>query len=110
MPNKRPQQARENAIKYLKPPSIEQIASFLKEIGITRRRFENYHNLPRGTLTHVWMGRIDLPKSYWHIIYEKIVPTYGEGYTQMSRVKTSKKRVSQKKIKKENHSRLENIE
>lgn len=91
----------ENERKYLKSPTFQQVDEFVKELGVTYASFERYFGIAEGTIRKMKDPR-PLPARHWHIIYEKIVPTYGIGFNnpeydpKIYKKKTRKK----KKIKK----------
>ena len=70
----------DNLTKYLKSPTLEQVEEFRLELGITKLQFERYYGMPRRTLNKLITDTGGLPVKFWHIIYEKIVPTYGIGF------------------------------
>lgn len=60
----------ENNFKYLSAPTIEQIESVVKAVGVSEAQFERYYNLYDGAITHVRIGFRQLPAHYWHIFFE----------------------------------------
>lgn len=94
-----------NITTYLKHPSPEEILAFVKELGVSCYQFERFFGIPNGTLKHVALGTHNLPARYWHIIYEKQIPSYGAGiYNELPVSKTVIKTVS----KKVSHSTVNN--
>lgn len=78
---------KENSRKYLKPPTLLQIESFISELGISASAFERFYGVPYGTIRKIrngYQGR-ELPMRFWHIIYEKIVPAYGIGFLKITK-------------------------
>lgn len=69
-------------LKYLKPPTHEQIFGFIEELGVHTAQFERYYKMPTGILRQVKGGHKPLPVKYWPIFYQRIVPQYGIGYQQ----------------------------
>lgn len=69
-------------LKYLKPPSFEQIFGFIDELGVHWAQFERYYKMSTGILRQVKGGYKPLPVKYWPIFYQRIVPQYGIGYQQ----------------------------
>lgn len=69
-----------NVKKYLRQPTVQEVDSFIKELGITDVQFERFYKIPPKTMARFRMGFRPFPKKYWHFVYEKIVPTYGIGY------------------------------
>lgn len=63
--------------KYLKPPSHEEIFSFISELGVTYTQFERYYSIPYSVIRSIKCGNRHLPVKFWPIIYERIVPQYG---------------------------------
>lgn len=66
-----------NLRKYLKAPTIEQVSSFIKELGVSDVQFERFYEMKIGTMKKLRSGYRNLPRKFWHFIYEKKVPTYG---------------------------------
>jgi hypothetical protein len=71
-----------NVKKYLKAPTAEQVIEFVEEVGVSDLQFERFYEMSNETIKNVRRGYRQLPKKYWHFIYEKIVPTYGISYTK----------------------------
>jgi hypothetical protein len=69
--------ALENKELYLRAPTWEEIESFVKECKVTIPQFERYFSIPPKTLYEIRYGSRNLPAAYWHVIYEKKIPTYG---------------------------------
>ncbi len=64
-----------NLKKFAKPPTAEQIDNFLKEIDIKQYRYERIVGMRRGTFHDAKIGYRSLPIKYWHLVYNKIIPT-----------------------------------
>lgn len=84
---------------YLKEPEIEQIMAFINELGVSMTRFERFYGIPIGTIRQVKCGNTPLSPKYWHIIYEKVVPTYGVGYSKYFKEKNKKDKTKKTKGK-----------
>ena len=102
-----------NKRKYAKPPTWEQIESFIEELSINRYAFERFYGIPYHTLTQVKAGTKQLGSAYWHIIYERIKPAYGVGFIGDYSPNVAKKRINHyvtdfvtNKSDKDGHSRL----
>lgn len=83
----------DNKRKYLHPPTSEQIISFIDELGVTMAAFERFYGIRKDTIRkikHGDQGRV-LPAKHWHIIYEKIKPTYGIGFFMESQIVSKQK-------------------
>lgn len=63
--------------KYLKEPTIEQILSFIAEVGVSYAHFEYYYGMAEGTIKNVKCGTKKLAIRYWPIFYDRVVPQYG---------------------------------
>lgn len=74
----------QNKKTYLKPPTVEQINSFIKELNVTAAQFENFYSIPKGTIKVVRTGFRKLPPRWWNVVYERIVPTYGSNNNNKS--------------------------
>lgn len=85
--NEKRELAHTNRTKYLKPPTIKQLSSFIKQLGVTDTQFERFFGIPYNMITQVRSGAKNLPAAYWHIVYEKVVPTYGDGFKNNTQVK-----------------------
>lgn len=83
-----------NRKRYLKAPTVEQVNNFIEELGVSALQFERFYGIPDHTIPRIRVGTRDFPRKYWHIIYEKIVPTYGDGY---AKAMSLKKKVTKKK-------------
>lgn len=84
----------QNKTKYAQPPSWEQIDSFIKELGMTMYHFEKFYGITYNHLTQVKSGVKRLGSAYWHIIYERIKPTYGAGFLEDYSTNEPKKRTN----------------
>ena len=71
---------------YLRPPTQEQIDNFIHECGVSCYRFESFFGMPRGTIKVARTGYMPMPLKYWHIFYEKVIPTYGTGAAMAKKV------------------------
>lgn len=69
-----------NTKKYMYPPEWPKIQDFINELGISFNHFERFYHLPYNTICQVKAGSRELPAHFWHIIYERIKPTYGSGF------------------------------
>lgn len=67
----------ENKKKYLAPPTQKQIDSFVVLCRVSELHFEMFFGLPRGTIKVARTGYMPMPLKYWHIFYERTIPTYG---------------------------------
>lgn len=85
----------ENIRKYGKPPTIQQINSFVEQVGLSLSRFEKFFAIAPACLRNVRYGTRPLPVKYWHIFYERVIPEVGVGYVKAP--KTRKKRKSPQK-------------
>lgn len=74
--------------KYLKPPGISEIESFIKEVGVPLSQFERYFSIPIGVMQHVKRGARPLPVRFWPVFYERIVPQYGTEFTDKTKFQT----------------------
>jgi hypothetical protein len=63
--------------KYLKEPTIEQVLSFIEEVGVSYAHFEYYYGMAEGTIRNFKCGVKKLAVRYWPIFYERIIPKYG---------------------------------
>lgn len=72
--------AKQNRLKYLKAPPLEQILEFVKELEVTEAQFERFYGIPAKTISQIKVGNTPLPAKFWHIVYEKIKPMYGAAY------------------------------
>lgn len=95
-----------NRIKYLKPPPIELIEEFIKELGVSDRQFERFYSIPFSTVHKVRAGERDLPAAYWEIVYKKILPTYGIGFQKILKNSRSAKVSARRTSKIDDHGRL----
>lgn len=82
MPTNSNSQRQKNLEKYLRAPDLEQIMAFVKELKVKARQFERFYGIPDGTIRQIKQGNRELPPKFWHIVYEKIKPTYGVAYYQ----------------------------
>ncbi len=71
------QQTELNRNLYAKAPTIEQIESFLKEAEIIPRKYERMVGMRLGTIADVKCGYRPLPLKFWHLVFCKIIPTWG---------------------------------
>jgi hypothetical protein len=71
-----------NVKKYLKAPTAEQVIEFVEELGVTDVQFERFYQMKPETIKKVRNGYRNLPKKFWHFVYEKIVPTYGTDFNK----------------------------
>lgn len=83
--------------KYLKPPTIEQIFSFVEEVGVKYSDFENFYGMHKGVLKNVKCGNKPLPRKDWWIFYERVVPKYGV-YYNFSKPKKGKTIIVSEKV------------
>lgn len=96
---------------YLKPPTIEQVFSFVEEVGVKYSHFENYYGMHKGILKNVKCGNKNIPKKHWWIFYERIVPQYGiynnfKKPKSKSSTKLVPKKVPSQSEEIDNHGRL----
>jgi hypothetical protein len=77
--------------KYLKSPTIQEIQSFIKEVGVSVIQFERFYNMPKRTLFLTLGGHRALPVKYWPIFYDRIIPAYGAQWVkdQQEKAKSS---------------------
>lgn len=96
-----------NKAKYLKAPTFAAIESFIKELDVSDAQFERFFGIPSNTLTQVKRGDKRLPARFWHIIYEKTVPTYSIPYQKTEKANLTKKLTTPPKqtqeLKQEDH-------
>lgn len=76
---------------YLFPPSYKMVFSFIEELGVSMAHFENFYQIPKGTIRKVKCGYMQLPQKYWWIFYERPLPKDGTS-------KTFKKKYTYKNI------------
>lgn len=103
-----------NQKKYLHPPTWENIQAWLDLVGNPNYlHVERFYGMPHSTLSNVKCGQRDLAFQFWHIIYDKIVPTYGSGFIKdyeeeiIRGAKVKKKKAKVRKIQKKNVVNLE---
>ncbi len=77
---------KDNRRRYLQAPNIEQIDEFVSMCKVSYYRFEEFFGLPKGTIKVVKTGYMEMPLKYWHIFYEKVIPTYGVGVSSPTKV------------------------
>jgi len=82
--------------KYLKPPSHDEIFSFIDELGVTYTQFERYYSIPYSVIRSIKCGNRHLPVKFWPIIYERIVPQYGIEFLRAT--KNASKSIPQKHV------------
>lgn len=70
--------------KYVKPPTIEQMLSFINDLDVKYSHFEYYFRLHKGVIKNVKGGFKPLPVKYWPLFYERIVPQYGISYKSIN--------------------------
>lgn len=80
----------DNVHKYLKAPSLTEIDDFIKELGISDLQFERYYEMTPKTISRIRAQRIQLPRRFWHYVYEKIVPQYAIPYSKRNNKTPSK--------------------
>ena len=68
------EQEQKNLVKYLKPPTVEQILSFIKSLGVTMSQFERFYGIPHDHLTKIKNGRSDLISKYSDIKFQDDAP------------------------------------
>lgn len=95
-----------NRKKYLKPPPIELIEEFVKELGVSERQFERFYNLPRSIIYRIRIGDRNLGAAHWEKIYMKQKPIYGLGYQEKVKKRTSTKVSNKTTPEIDNHGRL----
>lgn len=95
----------------MKAPTFEQIDNFIKELRVTGAQFERFYNIPKGLIKHIKYGSQKLPVQFWPIIYERLVPVYGVGYTNSIKKQPTYRVLKKVKIHElENtHERIKNI-
>lgn len=80
----------DNVHKYLKAPSLVEIDAFINELGISDLQFERYYEMTPRTISRIRAQHIQLPRRFWHYVYEKIVPEYAVSYYKRTRSSASK--------------------
>lgn len=99
--------------KYSRPPTVEEILSFISEVGLTYAHFEYYYGIASGTIRHVKWGDRSLPTKYWKIFHERIKPDSKEfldmkyGVTKSVSKKVTK--LSERTKSSISHDRIGNI-
>lgn len=91
-----------NQLKYLKPPSWEQIEIVLKAHGVSGQQFERFYGMYPNQLAKIKCGDKNLPAKHWHIIYEclrmidegKPMPVYKDDQPQPAEAPTSTFRIN----------------
>jgi hypothetical protein len=100
----------QNRLTYLKPPSFQEVSNFVKETGVSVRQFERYFGIPTKMVERAARGAINLPTEYWHIVYERIIPTYGtEPHKPMLKKEKKKVPVIKPKQTLEHHPRIDRL-
>lgn len=74
--------------KYLKAPTLQEIRSFIDEVGVTVIQFERFYNMPKRTLFLTLGGHRALPVKYWPIFYDRIIPAYGAQWVKSQQEKS----------------------
>ena len=100
----------ENVHKYLKAPSLAEIDSFIKELGISDLQFERYYEMTPKTISRIKANHIQLPRRFWHFIYEKIVPTYSIPYQKRNKKLPSQFPSTLKRRTRANVNRLKDLQ
>lgn len=59
-----------NALRWLQPPTIEQIDAVVKKAGVSESRFEDFHGIYFGCICHVRIGFRDMPIKHWHLFLD----------------------------------------
>ena len=81
-------------LKYLKPPTLQQIKDFVESQNVSYSQFERFYRIPAGVLRQVKMGNRDLPVKFWAIFYERLTPTYGTSFKEINKIVFKKKTVT----------------
>lgn len=89
---------KDNRRRYLQAPTIEQIDEFVAICKVSYYRFEDFYGMPKGTIKVVKTGYMAMPVKFWHIFYEKIIPTYGVGVSTPTKVPYIKPALKKKSI------------
>lgn len=64
-----------NLRKFAIPPTPEEINAFFEEIKIKPHRYEKIIGMRRGTFYDARVEYRALPIKYWHLVYNKIIPS-----------------------------------
>ena len=56
---------------------MDDIDSFVNFCRVSEYQFERFFRIPRHTIKTVRRGIRSMPAKYWHIFYERKIPTYG---------------------------------
>lgn len=82
--------AHANRAKYLKAPSLKEIDSFIKELNVSDNQFERFFGMAYNTIGPIRANRGKLPAKFWHIVYEKIIPSYSTDYQELQKKQLGK--------------------
>lgn len=59
-----------NYYKFLKAPTVEQIAAVIKKSGVTAKQFERFHHIPENVIPLVNGGHRNMPVKFWHLFLD----------------------------------------
>lgn len=60
-----------NKLKWLNPPTIEQIEAVYKKLNVSGADFERFYGMPKGMIAKVRRGDKPMPAKYWHLFFEE---------------------------------------